>query len=159
LFRFAALGAAALGAWQLSACDGSDAGGEACDDFVLTEEEASHACVHTDDGPFDELGNGEQLGNLHMLYTVSLEPSGSSYAGTVTFIARESAVHAFLLVEDDVPVRVLDGERELCVVVDETDGCDAFASAHLVRLERSEKVTLELGPTSRSSVRVLGERQ
>jgi hypothetical protein len=153
-------GLAALASLQSGCSDSEGASGAGdCGPFALTEEEAEHGCAHLVDGPFGELASGAALDNLHMLYTVTLEQEGPDYAGTLTFIAREAAVHAFVVVEPDVPLRVLAGGTELCLVDDEPEGCDDLSVAHLVELERNQEVTIELGPTSRSTVRILGERQ
>ncbi len=140
-------------------CSGVEDGASRCADYELTTEEAEHACVHVVDGPFDDLRSGEQWSNLHMLYTVALESSGTSYAGELKFVARESAVHAFLAVEEGVSVRVADSSGDLCVVEQAPDGCESFASAHLVLLERGKEVTLAVSSDSSTTVRMLAERQ
>jgi hypothetical protein len=138
---------------------GAGGGGDDCGDLEFTEEEAGHACKHVEDGPFGDLASGDELGNLHMLYTLTLDGEGETYSGTLTFIARESAVHAFVLMESGVPLKVRSGETALCLAEDEPDGCDAFKNAHLVELERNAEVVLEIGPTSKSSIRLIAERQ
>jgi hypothetical protein len=160
---FLGLGLFALLAGLQPGCDGggasSGAGGNECGAFELTEEEAEHACAHLDEGPFGELASGEPLANLHMLYTVTLEASGDAYVASLPFVPRESSVHAFLVLEADVPLRVVSGGSELCLVGDEPDGCDGLSAASLVDLERNQEVTLEIGPTSNAPVRLLAERQ
>lgn len=138
---------------------GAGGGDGACGAFALSEDETKHACAHVDEGPFGELASGEPLANLHMLYTVTLEPSGDAYVASLPFVPRESAVHAFLVLDADVPFRVLQGDTELCLEPDEPDGCAELSAAHLVDLDRNQEVTIEIGPTSSPTVRLLAERQ
>ncbi len=147
---------------QSSCSDSSDAGGGGsgvCGGFALTEEEAEHACAHLVEGPFGELANGEPLANLHMLYTVTLEPSGDAYVASLPFVPRESAVHALIVLEAGVPVRILQGDTELCLEPSEPEGCADISAAHLVELDRNQEVTIEIGPTSSPTVRLVAERQ
>jgi hypothetical protein len=140
----------------LSSCSTTE---EACAEYDYTSAEAEHACAHVEDGPFGDLGDGDELSNLHLLYTVELREVDGQYQGELSFVARESAVHAFVFREADLPFAIRSGGEDLCVVEDTTEGCDDYSAAYLAELERNQEVTLVIGPTSQPTVRVVAERQ
>jgi len=126
---------------------------------ALDADDIAHACGHLNDGPFGELSDGDDLVNIHMLYTLQLTPNGNGgFEGSFPFTSRDDATHVFMSVDAEVPLRFEAGGAPRCHAESTPDGCDGIARAAFVDLAEGETVTLGVGPVSTETVRLLGER-
>jgi hypothetical protein len=158
-----------LVAAALVACAGDEdaiaSAGGACAlegrDYGLDDGEVEHACGHIGEGPYGELAAGEQLGNLHMLYTVALVPDGDGrFSGTLGFVPRATATHVFYAF-DDATLSFHEGEGDaLCIARTVEDvACDPIDRALMVDLDEGRTIEVRIAPMDRPTVRILAERR
>lgn len=130
-------------------------------DYTLGAEEVDHACRHLDEGPYGELVAGDDLGNLHMLYTVELEAqSDGSYAGSLGFVPRASATHVFYVFEG-AELRFHDDTGEpLCVAETiEEVSCETIERAQMLDLVEGQRIELRFAAMTEPTTRILAERR
>jgi hypothetical protein len=163
-----ALTLAFVGTVALAGCgdgtDGEPSLGEcalADREYGLDEGEVEHACRHVPDGPFGELSSGDDLDNLHLLYTVTLEeqPDGL-YAGSLGFVARKSSTHVFYVFGPSALSFHDETGEQLCIAATVRElSCTEMDRAELVDLEDGQRIELRIGAQSTSTVRILAERK
>ncbi|EYF01666.1 hypothetical protein [Chondromyces apiculatus] len=145
--------------------DGGEAPAVGCQiegrDYEVGEQEIAHACGHVEEGPYGALPSGDDLANLHMLYTVALDDDGAgAFGGTLTLTARETSTHVFYYLSD-VPAAYHDAAGEdLCIAhTFVPTGCDAMRRVDLVDLVDQEAIEILLGPSTEAYARVVAERK
>jgi hypothetical protein len=159
---------ALLGAAALAGCgdgtDGEPTLGECAlegRDYGLPEGEVEHACGHVPDGPFGELGSGDELDNLHLLYTVTLEeqPDGR-YAGSLGFVARKSSTHVFYVFGPSALSFHDESGEQLCIAATVRElSCAEMNRAELVDLEDGQRIELRIGAQDAPTLQLLAERK
>jgi len=149
----------------LAACGGSGVRTSECAlegrDYEVPAKEVEHSCSHQTEGPYGEVADGDELLNLHMLYTVTLSPTDDGrFAGRYPFTARKTSTHVFY-VFGDAPLAYEDASGEgLCVAgtIDEAD-CDGLDRIELVDLEEGQTIELVVGPYDAPEVELVLERK
>jgi hypothetical protein len=149
----------------LAACSGDDVQTSECAldgrDYEVPAEEVEHSCSHRTEGPYGEVADGEEVVNLHMLYTLRLtETDDGRFVGRYTFTARETTTHVFYVFAG-AALGFEDASGEaLCVAatIAEAD-CDGLDRIELVDLEEGTPIELVVGPHDAAEVDLVVERK
>jgi hypothetical protein len=153
----------------LSACSGGTGGGGVGEtdcqqpdvDYSLSQKQVEHACGHLEEGPYGELVAGDELTNLHMLYTVQLEAlADGGYEGSLGFTPRASSTHVFYVFEGAALSFADEAGESLCVAatIEDVD-CAGIERAQMIDLVEGQRIELRLTATSEPTTRILAERR
>ncbi len=124
--------------------------------------EFEHACEHASTGPFEALdatSGHADVRNTHLVYDVSLAPTGEGYRSQLRFVPRVSGRFA-LFTTSTSPLLVASDAGPLCArSIVEQSSCPELARAESYELVVGEPISLVLGPVAFSRVALLIERE